>query len=238
MLRRALRHPTTQAVLARLLGLYLRLVFATTRWRVEGEGHLRAAAEAGPILAAFWHERLPLMPAAWLTSARVVPGLAAKQARVLVSRHRDGRFIGEVCRPFRMEMVHGSTNRGGAAGMRVLLRLLAAGEVVVITPDGPRGPRRIAAPGVAQLAALSGLAVLPCAARSSRGITLRSWDRMVLPLPFARGVIAFGPLVPVAREAPEAALPAIEAALSAACDAADAGALGRRLGAVPAMRAG
>ncbi|MCO6419338.1 lysophospholipid acyltransferase family protein, partial [Siccirubricoccus sp. KC 17139] len=195
MLRRALRHPATQAVLARLLGLYLRFVFATTRWRVEGAEHLRAVAAPGPILAAFWHERLPLMPAAWLRAAQVVPALATRRAQVLVSRHRDGRFIADVCRPFRMEMVHGSTRRGGATGLRMLLRLLAAGEVVVITPDGPRGPRRVAAPGVAQLAALSGLAVLPCAARTSRGLTLRSWDRMVVPLPFARGVIAFGPPV-------------------------------------------
>ncbi|MCO6419337.1 hypothetical protein JYK14_24705, partial [Siccirubricoccus sp. KC 17139] len=66
---------------------------------------------------------------------------------------------------------------------------------------------------------------LPCAARTSRGLTLRSWDRMVVPLPFARGVIAFGPPVAVARAAPEAALPAIAAALSAACDAADAAVL-------------
>jgi lysophospholipid acyltransferase (LPLAT)-like uncharacterized protein len=54
---------------------------------------------------------------------------------------------------------------------------------------------------------------------------LGSWDRMVVPLPFARGVLVFGAPVPVPREAPEAALPAIEAALSAACDAAD-GAVG------------
>jgi lysophospholipid acyltransferase (LPLAT)-like uncharacterized protein len=72
------------------------------------------------------------------------------------------------------------------------------------------------------LAALSGLPVLPCAARSSRQVLLGSWDRMRLPLPFGRGVFVLGPPVPVDRAAPEAALPAIEAALTAACDQADA----------------
>jgi len=223
MFRRLIRHPATQAAFARIIGAYLALVFHTTRWTLQGEAHLRAATDGGgPVLAAFWHERLPMMPAVWMRAAAEAPGLAGKRAHVLVSRHRDGRFIGDIVRRFRLEMVHGSTSRGGAASLRVLLRLLAAGQVVVITPDGPRGPRRQAAPGVAQLAALSGLAVLPCAARTSRSHVLGSWDRMVLPLPFARGVMVFGAPVPVPREAPDAALLAIEAALTTACDTADA----------------
>ncbi|MDB5374218.1 MAG: hypothetical protein JWP04_2860, partial [Belnapia sp.] len=69
---------------------------------------------------------------------------------------------------------------------------------------------------------LAGVPVLPCAARTSRAVAIGSWDRMVLPLPFARGVLVLGPPVPVERIAPLEALPAIEAALTAACDAADA----------------
>jgi lysophospholipid acyltransferase (LPLAT)-like uncharacterized protein len=227
MFRRLIRSAAAQAAFARALGLYLACVYRTTRWTLLGEAPLRAAfrdpdGRPRTVIAAFWHERLPMMPVLWLQAVRRVPGLAGRRAHVLVSRHRDGRFIGEVVRRFRLEMVHASTRRGGATGMRVLLRLLAAGDVVVITPDGPRGPPRVAAPGVAQLAAVSGLAVLPCAARTTRVRLLPSWDRMVLPLPFARGVLVAGPAVAVDRADPLAALPAIEAALSAACDAADA----------------
>jgi lysophospholipid acyltransferase (LPLAT)-like uncharacterized protein len=75
---------------------------------------------------------------------------------------------------------------------------------------------------VAQLAALAGVPVLPCAACTSRVRILGSWDRMVLPLPFARGVLVMGPPVAVGRMAPLEALPAIESALTAACDTADA----------------
>jgi lysophospholipid acyltransferase (LPLAT)-like uncharacterized protein len=224
MLRRLIRHPTTQAAFAQALGLYLALVFRTTRWTLLGEPHLAAALGPGgrPILAAFWHERLPMMPMLWLRARAAEPRLAAVRAHVLVSRHRDGRFIGAIVRRFRLELVHASTSRGGATGLRQLLRVLGQGDMVVITPDGPRGPRRGAAPGVAQLAALAGIPVLPCAARSSRARLLRSWDRMVLPLPFGRGVLVMGPPIAVDRAAPLAALPAIEAALTAACDAADA----------------
>ena len=98
--------------------------------------------------------------------------------------------------------------------------MLEAGDHVVITPDGPRGPRRVAAPGVAQLAALSGMPVLPCAAQTSRRWTLRSWDRMVLPLPFGRGVIVCGaPIAGARATAPRRRCRAIAAAITAATDA-------------------
>lgn len=238
MFRRLIRSAAAQAAFARALGLYLACVYRTTRWTLLGEAPLHAAfrgpdGEARTVIAAFWHESLPMMPMLWQQARQRLPAMAGMRAHVLVSRHRDGRFIGEVVRRFDLDMVHASTSAGGAAakggagkggatGMRVLLRMLARGDMVVITPDGPRGPRRVAAPGVAQLAAVSGLPVLPCAARTSRARVLRSWDRMVLPLPFGRGVLVVGPAVPVERDDPLAALPAIEAALTAACEAADA----------------
>ena len=106
-------------------------------------------------------------------------------------------------------------------GWRVLLRQVRDGAMVVITPEGPRGPRRRAAPGIAQLAAASGMPVLPTAAASSHHIRLKSWDRMMLPLPFGRGVVCVGPAILVPRDGAEAALPAIEAALTAIVEAAD-----------------
>jgi hypothetical protein len=105
--------------------------------------------------------------------------------------------------------------------MRAALPLLARGEHLVITPDGPRGPRRVAAPGVAQVAALSGAPVLPCAAQTSRRRVLRSWDRMVVPLPFGRGVLVCLPAISVPRDGWQDALPEIAAALTAAADRAD-----------------
>jgi lysophospholipid acyltransferase (LPLAT)-like uncharacterized protein len=222
MLKRMLRHRATQATLAFLLGRYLAFALATTRWRLEGDAHMAQAVQGQPVIAAFWHERLPLMPALWRHARRGgMPRMA-----VLVSRHNDGRFIGEMMRQFELDIVHGSTarygqDRGGAAGLRALLDRLAAGGSVVIPPDGPRGPRRQAAPGVAQLAALSGVAVLPCAAQTSRRYTLRSWDHMVLPLPFGRGTLVCLPPIAVPREAAATALAEIATAMDAAAARAD-----------------
>ena len=224
MLKRLLRRAWVQALFAALIGGYLDFALRTTSWTVHGEAHLAVPVGLRPVVGAFWHERLPLMPAFW----RQVHQRSGGRARgyVLVSRHKDGRFIGEVVRRFSLEMVHGSSqrdgrDRGGAASVRALLGVLEAGGHVVITPDGPRGPRRVAALGVAQLAALSGAPVLPCAAQTSHRWTLGTWDRMVLPLPFGRGVLVCGAPIEVARDGAEAALPRIAAAITAATEEAD-----------------
>ena len=221
MLKAFLRRPWVQVRLAALVGTYLAFALRTTRWRLVGGNHFAPHASGVPAVAAFWHECLPLMPALWERARG-----AGVRAHVLVSRHHDGRFIGEIMRRFGMAVVHGSTARGGqdkggAAGVRALLEVLQAGGHVALTPDGPRGPRRQAAPGVAQLAGLSGVRVLPCAAQTSRRRVLGTWDRMVLPLPWGRGVLVCEPTIAVPREGWEAALPAIEAALTAAADRAD-----------------
>ncbi len=228
MLKRLLRSGPVQAVTARIVGLYLHAALRTTHWTVVGTGHITGHIAGEPAIAAFWHERLPMVPALWFhmwaLGARGTP-------RVLVSKHRDGRFIGAVVKRFGVQVVHGSSSKtgsardvsekGGAASIRVLLGELQAGEHVLITPDGPRGPRRRAAPGVAQLAGLSGAPVLPVGVQTSRHRVLPTWDGMCVPLPFGRGVIVCGEPIPVPRDGWEGALPAIEAALSDAADTAD-----------------
>lgn len=228
MLKRLLRARAVQAALAGLAGLYLRLALATTRWTLVGEQNLAPCLDGFPLVVAFWHERLPLMPALWLHARRLAAarGVAMPAPCVLVSRNADGRLIGRVVGRFGLGVAHGSTARGGvdkggAAGLRALRDALAAGRIAVVTPDGPRGPRRVAAAGVAQLAALAGVAVLPCAGQTRRRLVLGSWDRMVLPLPWGRGVLVCGPAVTVGRDDPAAALPAIAAGLDAAAAEAD-----------------
>lgn len=222
MLKRILRHPSSQIALAQAVGLYLSFALRTTRWTLVGGEHLEPHAEGAPAIMAAWHERLPLMPELWLVLRRWQPGKGSgPHVHILVSQSRDGRFIAAVVRRFGIDVAYGSTSRGGPAAVRHLVRLTAAGGHVGITPDGPRGPPRQAASGVAQLAALSHAPVLPCAAQTSSRWVLRSWDRMVIPRPFGRAVIVCGPAIQVPRQGWRDAIPAIEAALNAAADRAD-----------------
>ena len=171
-------------------------------------GRSRCAPRAGPCTAtrhlaphiAGTPAVVGVLARAPAADAGVVDGGAPAQRRrapgvnVLVSRHSDGRFIGEVVRRFGVAVVHGSTarngrDRGGAAGAARPAR--RAGRRRATWSSRPTGRAARAGwrrPGVAQLAALSGVPVLPCAAQTSRRWTLPTWDRMVLPLPFGRGV--------------------------------------------------
>ncbi|MCU0945677.1 MAG: lysophospholipid acyltransferase family protein [Rubritepida sp.] len=225
MLKRLLRHPRTLALGAMLLARYLRLVAATTRWTVHGKD--RAAAHAGsPVIGAFWHEQLALAHAvAWNWSG----SRADTHFTVLVSQHRDGRLIGDVVARLGIGAAHGSSRRGGVAVFREAQRVLAEGRSVAITPDGPRGPRREAQPGVARLAKLARRPVIPVGVAVSRARRLGSWDRMIFPLPFGRGAIVYAaPLSPGAWETEEALRQAISVGMTAAADEA-----ARLVGAAP-----
>ncbi len=201
-----------QAFIAWAAARYLTLAARTLRWRVEGEANLRLMAGEKPIIVVFWHECLPAMPIFWLRAKRL--GMT-RPAVVLASQHRDGQLIGRAVQHMGIALVSGSSSRGGAAGLRGLLKALDNGVHVGLTPDGPRGPRRTAAPGAAQLAGLSGVQILPCGAVTSRAKTLDSWDKMRLPLPFGRGALVCGAPVNVSREDWEAGVPAITSALNA-----------------------
>jgi lysophospholipid acyltransferase (LPLAT)-like uncharacterized protein len=222
MFTRLLNSQAAQRAAAAMLGAYLAFALRTTRWTIEGEQHLAPFRADTAVIIAFWHECLPLMPAGWATIRRANP---ARRGAVLISRHRDGRFIAAILRRFAVEVVHGSSakpgrtgprDKGGAAAVRALLGRLAGGEAVIVTPDGPRGPARVAAGGTLQLAALSGAPVLPAAARLRHHLTLNTWDRMILPLPFGRGAIVCLPPLRVPRAAREAAGTALGVALDGA----------------------
>ena len=224
-----LKRPRVQRAAAMCAGIYLDLALRSTRWTVEG-AFLAPYLSHGAVIVACWHERLPLLPALWLRARARHPD---RPVAALASRHRDGQFIAAIMQRFGVRSVHGSTARlrpgetaprdyGGAAGLRGLMAALAGGAAVVITPDGPRGPRRVAAAGVGALAALAQVPVLPAGAQLRHRIVLRSWDRMVLPLPFGRGALVCLPPIDVPRDGAEAGLAEIAAALTRAADRADA----------------
>jgi lysophospholipid acyltransferase (LPLAT)-like uncharacterized protein len=213
------RSAPVQAAVAWAAARYVTLVARSVRWRFEGDTNLLEMAKDEPLIVAFWHESLPSMPILWLRAKGM--GMT-RPAIVLASQHRDGQLIGQAVGHMGIGLVSGSSSRGGAAGLRGLLKALANGTNVGLTPDGPRGPRRIAAPGVAQLAALSGCRILPCGAVMSHAKTLRSWDQMRIPLLFGRGALVCGKPISVSREDWQASIPAVTEALNAAMDRAGA----------------
>jgi lysophospholipid acyltransferase (LPLAT)-like uncharacterized protein len=189
--------------------LYIRFLRRTMRIEYRNAEVLeRARASSGAYILAFWHSRFVMMPYVY-PEARIV---------VLVSRHRDAQRLARILHRFGLETVDGSSTRGGVAGMRAILRKIRDGYDVGITPDGPKGPRRIAKPGVVTVAKLSGLPVVPVAFSASPGWRLRSWDRTLLPRPFGRGVFLYGEPIPVPRDLDGAGEERVRAEIEQAID--------------------
>lgn len=208
-----LKSPQARAALVWLLSWYIRITLRLQRgFRVEGTENLRALDENTPFVLAFWHETLPLILVFWRETCRHD---MRRPVAALVSRHRDGQMIGDILQNFGVEVVSGSSSKGGAASMQELVKKLHSGMNIAITPDGPRGPARRAAAGVAALAGIAGARILPCGIATSRFVVIRkSWDKMRVPLPFGRMVLVCGAPVTVPRKDWRHSLPEIEAALN------------------------
>jgi len=122
-----------------------------------------------------------------------------------VSRSRDGDRISAVLgRLGYAPPARGSSSRGGAAVLRQLVRRLGEGGAVGIFTDGPLGPASRSKLGVASLARLSTLPITPIGVAARPSFQLGSWDRTVVPLPFARVVFRFGGPIAVAGDTDEA----------------------------------
>ena len=194
-----------QAALCWIAAQYIRLVWYTGRWRVEGKEAADRLFEQGrPLILATWHGRVLMVPYGWRHSDKV---------HILVSAHRDGRLIGRTLAHFNMQTVTGSTQRGGTEALRRMHRLTRHGSIVGLTPDGPRGPRMRISPGVVQLARLSGAPIFPLAFSARPCHVFETWDRFMLPFPFARGLYLWGEPITVARDADEATIEAARIAL-------------------------
>jgi len=145
---------------------------------------------------------------------------------VLLSRHRDADILFHLASRLGFHVVRGSTRRGGAAAVRELLREGGNGHLV-LTPDGPRGPRRRMAPGPVYMASKLGLPVVAVGFGSDRPWRVaRAWDRFAIPRPFSRARAVVGPEIFVPdgldRDGLEHFRGRIEALLNGLCDEADA----------------
>ena len=118
--------------------------------------------------------------------------LPNRHGAALISASRDGDLLADAIHRFGYDVVRGSSSRLGASAILQLTEALAAGRDVVITPDGPRGPAYELGPGIIFLAQKSGAAVLPMNLEFSHCWRLGSWDRFIVPRPFAKVRVLVG----------------------------------------------
>ena len=200
------KNSLVRQIVCALAALYIKAVYATTRWDERGRHIPDAFWKARkPFIIVFWHGRILMMIPCWKKTAPV---------HMLISQHRDGRLIADTIHHFGIGAIAGSSSKGGSAALRQMVRTLKQGEYVGITPDGPRGPRMRASPGMVTLARLAGVPIVPAAAATGNAKTLSSWDRFQLPVPFGRGVYLWGEAIDVADGEEDAARRHVEARLN------------------------
>lgn len=192
------------ALAGRVVAGLLRLLGAS--WRVRSEGIAPSATRS---LGATWHGGL--VPVAHRFRDC---GIA-----VAISRSRDGDLAAAVLEGLGYpDPPRGSSSHGGVVALRALLNRQTAGDTVGIVTDGPRGPARVSKPGIIGLARLGRAPIVPIGVAARPALRIGSWDRLMLPLPFAAVAFHFGAPVVVPRdsdpEAVEQARQALDRALA------------------------
>jgi len=169
-------------VLLRLFGPAVLNALSRT-WKVEVLERERfdAALREPGRLVTLWHGRM-ILP---------LPTFRGVGAHVLVSPSADGDLVPPLLRRFGYHAIRGSSNKNPARALREMLHELLRGGTIVITPDGPRGPRHRVNPGPAWMARATGYPIVPAGCACDRAWRLSSWDRFTIPKPGARIVVAF-----------------------------------------------
>jgi len=194
-------------VLARLANLaplllrpLLRLLRASLRVEYVGDAALRAQwARGEQVILSFWHNRLLMLP---------VIGAGVPMC-IMVSHHRDGEVATRLLAAWGVSTVRGSASRGAVGGFLRLVDAYRSGHSLAVLPDGPRGPRYVAKPGVIHLAKATGAPIYPAAYVAARAWRLKSWDRLIVPKPFGRLRIEVGTPLQVPSDSTPAQLDAL-----------------------------
>jgi hypothetical protein len=164
----------------------LQLWALTLRYKIEDRAGVVGKVTAQNYIASLWHNRLLIFP---FVLRRFFPD---RHGAALISASRDGELLADAIKRFDYDVVRGSSSRLGASAILQLSETLASGRDVVITPDGPRGPAYELGPGVVFLAQKSGAPVVPVNIEYSSCWRLKSWDRFILPRPFAKVHVIIG----------------------------------------------
>ncbi|MBQ8481689.1 MAG: lysophospholipid acyltransferase family protein [Alphaproteobacteria bacterium] len=183
LLKKIFRTPLAEKFLGISAYYYLKFVGLTTRWQVKGvEETYKILDECGAMIVVGWHGRTLEMPYFWNKS---------RPLNALVSPHRDGKIIVKILEKFGIGHISGSSNKNSTEAAFELMSNLNAGNSIAIIPDGPLGPSMQMSLSPLFYAQKSGKPIIGITySIAGSYIVTKSWDNMLLPLPFHKGMYA------------------------------------------------
>ena len=144
---------------------------------IDPHGHLGSKGAPGVII--IWHNRLLFFPV-------MCPRWERENTSALISASRDGQYIADLCKQWRVEAIRGSSSRKSVQVMGEAVESLKSGKYVAMTPDGPRGPRYSMSRGPVRMASETGVKLIPVSINYSSYWELKSWDKFQIPKPWAK----------------------------------------------------
>lgn len=165
-----------------IICLYLRFVYSTSKWQfvLPVGWDKKTFTDIESAIFAMWHDKLAFGPGIFKTN---------KKTAALVSPHSDGKLISSIILKFNFGIVEGSSNKNSGPALKQIIQKLTSGSNIVITPDGPRGPRHKIKGSTTALARKYASNLIPIACSCSKFVSLKSWDKLVMPLPFNKIVV-------------------------------------------------
>ena len=163
--------------------LFIDFIFFTTKNKATGYEKVKSIISSNNYIAACWHSRI-LIVSYYFRKVKAV---------VLVSSSKDGEIIARVLQRQGYKTIRGSTSKGGLRAMVQQIKLMKKDKIPgAIIPDGPRGPRFKAQPGIITLAKKTGYPIIPITYSAKKIKVFSSWDRFIIPFPFTKCRLEYG----------------------------------------------
>lgn len=168
----------------------MRLLLCTCRVRIRGLDAFTETAKNSPCILMLWHNRLVVV-------SEILNAYTSRFVyTAFISKSRDGdplaRLAESYSRGKALRVPHNARHR---ALHQMIGALKEKKEIVLITPDGPRGPRHVVKPGIIVAAKEAKAQIVPFSWQAKRFWQLNTWDQMKIPKPFTTVNIAFGPAI-------------------------------------------
>jgi len=181
-----------QKVLGFVIFIITKFIFFSIRWECLDINNKNLIFNSKkPYIFCCWHNKLFLGP-------HFLPKHLVHNA--LISRHSDAMVTVILLKLLKINIIFGSSMKGGTKAFLKMVKSIRNGESVAITPDGPKGPREKVKDGIIKLAQVTGAPIIPLVWFSNKHKKLDSWDKFVIPYPFSKGNYIFGKAIFIERK--------------------------------------